>query len=281
MSKTLYPAMEALLATGAASLAMLMKITRPDTVVTRLTDYDRPITYGGNTYSPEAGLKRSALSVSEGLAVDSMTVAGYFFGDLTEEALRKGKYDAAEVEVIFVEASDPDTYGPIPMFDGFVGDTGFHRNTFSLSVNGFTELLQQNFGEATSPDCRADLGDARCKLSMAAYTHTGTITAITDEFTYSVSVSKPAGYFKYGSCEFTSGDNSGTLIEVKESTDGTITLFMPPQYTVAVGNAITLKAGCNKSEAACSGTFFNIINFQGEPHLPGITPMTENAARLI
>lgn len=279
--KTLYPAMETLLDSGAASLAMLMTITRKDAVVVRLTDYDRQIIFDGNVYSPEAGLQRTAIMASEGLSVDSMRVEGYFFGEVSEDNLRKGKYDAATVSVVLVEASDPDTYGPIPMFDGFIGDVGWQRNTFSFSINGFTELLQQEQGEVTSPDCRVDLGSPRCGVNMAPFTFTGTITSIIDAQNYGVSVSQPAGYFKYGSIEWMGGANDGALIEVKGSTTTSVTLFMPPQYAVAVGDPIILKAGCDKTIATCTAKFSNAINFQGEPHLPGITPMAENAARLV
>lgn len=278
--KTVLPSMDALLDGGVVSLAMLMTITRRDGQVTRLTDYDRPVTFGGNTYQPQAGLKRSALSVSEGLAVDNMEVTGYFDGNLTEEALRKGKFDVAEVEVSFVEASSPDTYGAIGMFYGFVADTKRHRDRFTLSVNGFTVLLQQQLSEVTSPDCRANLGDARCKVNMTAHTYTGTITGIVSSTEYAVSVSQPAGRFTYGTVTFTSGLNSGAEIEIKSSSTGSITLFLPPEYTVAVGDAITLKAGCDKTAATCSGTYSNIINMQAEPHLPGVTPMVESASRL-
>lgn len=273
--------MEALLTVGVVSLALLMTITRRDGQITRLTDYDRPVTFGGNTYTPQAGLKRSALSVSEGLTVDSIQITGYCEGNLTDEAIRKGLFDAADVEMVFVETSAPDTYGAITMFYGFVGDVALERDKFELSVNGFTELLQQNFCEMTSPDCRADLGDNRCKVNMTAHTYTGTITGITSSTQYAVSVSQPAGRFTYGTVEFTSGANVGAIIEIKSSPTGSIELFLPPQFTVAIGDAITLKAGCDKSAAMCSGTFANIINMQAEPHLPGVTPLSESAARLL
>lgn len=279
--KTTLPAMDALLDGGVISLAMLMTIRRRDGQVARLTDYDRPVKFGGNTYQPQAGLKRSALSVSEGLGVDSMEVEGYYDGILTEESMRKGKFDAAEVDVVFCEASSPDTYGAIGMFYGFVGDMKRHRDKFTLSVNGFTVLLQQELCEVTSPDCRANLGDARCKVNMTPHTYTGTITGIVSANEYTVSVSQPAGRFTYGTVEFTSGLNIGAVIEIKDSPTGRIKLFLPPEYTVSVGDAITLMAGCDKTATTCANVYNNIINFQGEPHLPGLTPLTESASRLI
>lgn len=279
--KTITPAMDSRLGERALALAMLMTITRRDGQITRLTDYDRNIVFNGNTYTPSAGLQRSAIAQSEGLAVDNMDVSGYYDGNLTQDALRKGRFDGASVDVVFVEASNPDAYGAIPMFYGFVGDSITDRDRLKLPINSFVELLQQEFSEVTSPDCRANLGDARCKVSLAPHTYTGTITGLTSSLTYSISVSQPAGRFTYGTIEFTSGLNAGAIIEIKDSPTGSVTLFLPPQYTVAVGDAIKLIAGCDKKAATCSGTYGNIINIQAEPDLPGITPMTENARRLI
>lgn len=279
--KSITPAMDTRLAERAVSLAMLMTLTRRDGQITRLTDYDRNVIFGGNTYTPSAGLQRSAISQSEGLSVDNMDVSGYYDGNLTQDALRKGRFDGASVDVVLVEASAPDTYGAISMFYGFVGDIVTDRDKFTLPINGFTELLQQEFSEVTSPDCRANLGDARCKLGLAPHTYTGTITGITSSLTYAVSVSQSAGRFTYGTIEFTSGLNLGVITELKDSPAGSVTLFLPPPYAVAVGDAIKLIAGCDKKAATCSGTYFNIINFVGEPDLPGITPMAENAQRLI
>lgn len=275
------PAMNVKLAEGVLALAMVMVITRRDGQITRLTDYDREIVFGGNTYTPSAGLKRTAISISEGLSVDNMDVSGYYDSNLTQDALRKGRFDGASVHVSFVEASGPDIYGAIEMFFGFIGDIMTDRDKFSLPVHGFTELLQQSFNELTSPDCRANFGDDRCKISLVAHTYTGAISSIADSMTYGITVSQPAERFTYGTVEFTSGLNTGAIIEIKSSPTGSIVLFLPPQYVVALGDTITLVAGCNKMRATCSGTYFNIINMRAEPDLPGVTPMAEPASRLL
>ena len=36
------------------------------------------------------------------------------------------------------------------------------------------------------------------------------------------------------------------------------------------GNTVRVTAGCDKSLATCRDVFANVINFQGEPHVPGI-----------
>lgn len=56
---------------------------------------------------------------------------------------------------------------------------------------------------------------------------------------------------------------------------GVITLSLPMLLTVAVGNSFSIVAGCRKRLAEdCVAKFNNVLNFQGEPHLPGIDQLT-------
>lgn len=279
--KTLSPALDARLGEAAVSLAMLLRIDRRDGVAVRLTDYDRPITLGGEVWQPQAGLRRTAISITGGLEVDAFDVTGYFDGLLDEVSLRKGRYDGAAVLVSLTDASDPDTYGAIEVFAGTVGDVTLHRNRFTLAVSGITSGLQQEFGEVTSPNCRANLGDSRCTVNLAPWTFSGTVTAVTSPRELGVSVSQPAGMFAYGLCRFTGGANAGVDVEIKASTTSSVELFLPAPYTVAVGDAVTLIAGCDKRRVTCVNKFSNIINMRAEPDLPGVAPLTESARTLL
>jgi uncharacterized phage protein (TIGR02218 family) len=40
-------------------------------------------------------------------------------------------------------------------------------------------------------------------------------------------------------------------------------------YPVAVGDQFTISAGCDRSMGTCIGRFNNIVNFRGEPYVPG------------
>jgi hypothetical protein len=51
---------------------------------------------------------------------------------------------------------------------------------FRAELRGLSQALSQQIVELYTPDCRADLGDARCKVNLAALTVTGAITAVTD-----------------------------------------------------------------------------------------------------
>lgn len=79
-----------------------------------------------------------------------------------------------------------------------------------------------------------------------------------------------AGTFDYGKITFTSGLNNGLSMEVKSSVPGQIVLQLPMPYQIAAGDTYSLSQGCNKDfVTGCKNKFNNVVNFRGEPHVPG------------
>ena len=65
--------------------------------------------------------------------------------------------------------------------------------------------------------------------------------------------------------------NLGLKMEVKSwvLSSQTLNLFLPMPFAVAPGDSLTVAAGCDKSLGVCRDTFDNILNFRGEPYVPG------------
>lgn len=101
------------------------------------------------------------------------------------------------------------------------------------------------------------------------------VTSTTDrsEFYASslLSVFASTGYFNYGLITWTtsSAGNSGYSMDVKSYSSGTITLFEPMPYNISNGDVFTIIPGCDKKIATCINTFDNVVNFRGEPFIPG------------
>lgn len=81
----------------------------------------------------------------------------------------------------------------------------------------------------------------------------------------------PADYFQEGHLLWTSGANSGQSMEVKSYVEATKTmkLFLKMREPIAAGDTFTVLPGCDKKKATCIAKFANILNFQGEPDIPG------------
>lgn len=81
-------------------------------------------------------------------------------------------------------------------------------------------------------------------------------------------------YFAEGLCTWNTGNNAGLTQKIKSFDNGAIQLSLPMIQPIQFGDAYTITAGCQKRLSDCSGKFANAINFQGEPHLPGIDAVT-------
>jgi hypothetical protein len=95
-----------------------------------------------------------------------------------------------------------------------------------------------------------------------------TITAVTNNRQFTVNSSRANGFYDLGEITFNSGNNNGIKAMVLSYSSGVIQLFESLPYPLVVGNTLIAIAGCNKTVQACRN-FNNIINYQGEPHIPG------------
>lgn len=77
------------------------------------------------------------------------------------------------------------------------------------------------------------------------------------------------GYFAYGHVIFTSGQNAGFEMDVKTFAPGHVTLAMSMPYPLAVGDTYSITAGCDRLFGTCKNRWNNVVNFRGEPYLPG------------
>lgn len=83
-------------------------------------------------------------------------------------------------------------------------------------------------------------------------------------FTYTI------GYFAYGKVKWLTGANAGYSMEVRSFAPGAVTIVLPMEYPIAIGDTYTITAGCDKQFGTCKNRWNNVVNFRGEPYIPGI-----------
>jgi hypothetical protein len=238
--------------------------------------------------------------------------------------------------------------GRIILRRGWLGEvTLTQRGMFSAELRGLTEPLNRNFGDVYTPLCRAELGDAECKVNVlkgprlprtgysvgdqilyvddsgdfvevrevvtagvtedalpgdadypdpiivdgtletAASTFAdwfmmGKVTSVTSNRQFTVQLQHPASIadptiYSVGVAHFASGDNLHHVVEVKKVDNAVagppqtfdVHLFLRAPSNVAVGDALVIVAACDKRRSTCANQFDNIINFRGEPDVPG------------
>ncbi len=273
--------LDAHLALEVTTTATCWKLTRRDATVFGFTNHDQDLVVGGVTYQATSGFTPSAVANNSELSVDNLDVEGVIDSAVIAEAdIQAGLYDYAQVEIFIVNYADL-TQGALNLRTGWLGEIKFSKNKFVAEVRGLMQNLAQGIGSLYSPSCRAKLGDAECGITLASFTVTSSITAVTDNQVFADSSRAEAdGYFAGGVITFTSGLNNGLAMEVKEFVGGLVTLVFPMAYTVAVNDTYSMYAGCDKSFGTCGTKFSNVVNFRGEPHVPGIDRVLKTAGTI-
>lgn len=252
------------------SLATCWTVRRRDGFLLGFTTHDRPVTFDGVLCQPASAFTPSAIAASNAFNVDELEVAGVLSSAAIAEAdLRAGLYDFAEVTVALVNWAAPEQ-GALQLKRGWIGEVTFRGSAFTAEIRGLTQALQQTFGEIYSPECRADLGDARCRVDLPALAVQATVAAAANAHAFTASaLGRPDGWFAYGKLRWLSGANAGAVMEIRSHTGDDLELYDAMAAPIAPGDLFMAYPGCDKRFATCGAKFDNRLNFRGEPHVPG------------
>jgi len=253
------------------TLATCWRIKRQDGIVLGLTTHDRPLRINGVIYRAAGGFVPTTMESSNTLEVDNLDIEGILASSaLSRSDLLAGRYDLAEVEVFLVNWAAPEA-GAVILKTGFLGDVSLGDNAFTVEVRGLTQLLQADIGDMYSPECRAILGDGRCKVRLRAFRVLGAVSGVMDSESFEDAARSEAdGWFDYGVLSWLTGANAGVECDVKSSAGGQIVLAEPMAGQIAVGDRYEMTAGCDKRFQTCRSKFSNARNFRGEPAVPGV-----------
>lgn len=274
--RTIPPALQTRLDSGATNLCRCWIVTRRDGVIQGFTDHDEDVIVEGVTCRADTGFDGSEATARLGLSVDGAEISGALSDDaLNESALAAGRYDAAQVDMHIVDWSEPAL--SVLMSRGHIGEVRREGAAFVAELRGLADRLAQETGRLYTPTCAADLGDARCGVDLDDPDFRGEGTVIALDGVSAFTVSGLAGFdddwFTAGKLTFTSGANQGDAMEVKRHhTDGesvTVALWQAMAEAIAAGDTFVVTAGCDKRFETCRARFDNAINYRGFPHIPG------------
>ncbi|RIA37875.1 putative phage protein (TIGR02218 family) [Hephaestia caeni] len=255
------------------TIALCWRLERRDGVTIGLTTHDRDLMIGGLLHRAAPGMTPSAIERSEGLDPDTMDVAGALTsGAIGEDDLIAGRWDGARVALFAVDWTDP--AASVALGEGTIGAVETRDGGFTAELRGAAAALDRPVVEATSPECRAELGDQRCRIAMAGRRRMARIVS-GDDTTIVIDSAEPvANAYGNGLLRWLGGTNGGCESAIAVSAGVTLTLTAPPPFVADAGTMIELIEGCDKSFATCRHRFDNVSNFRGEPFLPGIDLLT-------
>lgn len=270
------PALQEKLDSGVTTLARCWIVTRRDGVVQGFTDHDGDLVIDGVTCRAGTGFGASEATSRFDLSIDGAEISGALAADsLTEADLAAGRFDAAQVDTWLVDWSDVTLR--VLLSRATLGEVKREGEAFSAELRGLADRLSQESGRLYTARCTADLGDARCKIALAAagLNGAGSVSRLLGVSAVAVAGlgDFAEGIFTAGCLTWTGGANSGLAVEIKEHRiaggEVQLTLWQAMSEAIVVGDAFTITAGCDKRFETCRDRFANSINFRGFPHIPG------------
>lgn len=277
----------ALLRSRSTTLCMCLVATRQDGAIYGFTDHDRDLTVSGTLCLASTSFTGSAIEDQLGLAVSNLDLKGPFLAlssiGITDNDLEDGRWDGADLRLLVVNWADPTQFAVL--MRGTIGQVNSGDLAFQAELRSVAQAFAQYIGSLLQPKCRSNLGDTSsgpnggCRFTMPAPV-LGTISAVTDRGTFTVTAvgSFPdgtggtvfGGYWAFGTITFTNGTNIGISREVSTSNPALdMVTVIPFPEDIQVGDAVSMQIGCDKTLETCAAIFDNVVNFRGEPYIPG------------
>jgi len=261
--------------------AQTWTITRTDAQVFAFTSLDSDIMFRGVSHKACDSLSATATEMSAALAsTGNMELEGLISdSSITALDLYRGLFDGATVEVWVVPWENTEGEIPFRLLAGTIGNVEQKLNSFTAEIITPAAIMQQRpLLEVYTPSCRFKLGDSRCTIDLSTLELTGSVTALL-AFTGPNAAARRvfvdsartevARFYENGELTWTSGDNIGLTSEIKDFDGTSFVLWAPVKNAIVIGDAYTIRPGCDKSTTACTSKFSNFINFGGFPHVPG------------
>ena len=232
-----------------------------------ITDYIQDLLIDKKNYISKGSINIKQLDNSIENKNNTLQIEGIIDHVLiSQKDLMQGKYDDAQLELFTYDVTSKKI---LSINHGKFGAVKYDSNIFTVDIVTLKQNFNRNFSNLYTKNCRANLGDKKCKANLTAFQELLTINRIINPSTFAVTSTQPNEYYNYGTAKFTSGNNTGITREINQHNDNLISLIIATPKPIKIGDQVTLIAGCNKNFNTCITKFNNALNFQGEPHLPG------------
>lgn len=276
--KTIPAALLTELQSTSPRISVLVKVQNTAGQAVYYTDHDLPIKIGSDEYFPGLTIasQTNKSSTSPTTQSQQLLLDNFF---LTKADATDGAFDGAAVEVSIVSWANP-TGGTLLLVKGTIGELLVGDTRVDAEIRSQSDKLRQTIIRTYGTACDVHvLGDARCKVDIAPFTVSGTVTAIVgtnnDQFDSTALGAQPDNWFQFGQFTWTTGENVNVApfnkakAHTQEGSAGRITLAFPAPRTIQIGDGFDIVAGCNLQFSTCRDKFNNVPNHRGFPHVPG------------
>lgn len=256
------------LAAPLVTAAWCWRLARRDGVEVLLTSHDRDLVLDGNVYRAAPGMRPSQIEQNDRIESHSIDLNGAISSAaIRTEDIAAGRWDGAELTLMLADWDDAGA--PVAIVaHGTLGSLVRRGREFAVELTGPLARLDAAVGVATSPTCRAMLGDRDCRVALAALTSAARVTAVDGAW---VTLAEPwsGPELRLGQLRWLDGPAAGIDCVIAEQEGARLLLAELPPMLSAMPARVRLRAGCDKRLDTCATRFANAVNFRGEAQLPG------------
>lgn len=242
----------------------------------RYTSGEDEVVVSLETYEPEA-IKRSSVSDGPEERATSLTLQFPATNDFVRRFISVVPGPRAKITISRLQR--PDFPGPevIVMFVGYVRSVAFREqgHVAEVSTAPIVAATSRPLPRQMSNSlCNHVLYDDSCKVdsSDSAFRLNGTVSAVSGStVTVPGASTYPDGWFQGGFLEAQGGADARLILD---HVGDVLTLLLPFPFN-AVGQLVTVFAGCDHTTLTCDGKFYtvedplsNLLNFGGFPFVP-------------
>lgn len=156
----------------------------------------------------------------------------------------------------------------------FTDGRKYEGRQYVCTVAGTTDAVEPAFDTIIGNPTVDGTATFTCEFSFTQYV---TVDTVINNRSFTVTAPDndtiaTDDWFKYGRAVFLAGQNSFKAYQVKKYTQSSkqVELLITAPYAIQNGDVLKLQAGCGKTiETYCRDKFDNVINFRGEPFIPG------------
>src|SRR5690606_37670870 len=246
------------LAQGETRLATCWKLVRSDGVVLGFTDHDRTLSFGGTDFVPAHGLDGGEVPARLGAQVETSEVLGVLSAEaITEDDILLGRYDGAEVETWRVNWADVSQR--VKLRSDTIGEITREDNVLRAELRSAQQGMNATRGRIYQGLCDAVVGDGRCGVDLTDGDFRGfaTVTGIVGDHRVVVAAlgGFREGWFGFRRAERTKGARgglgAGVVSHQRRAVGDVLGFGAPVGEWVAVGDTLTVTAGCDRRFATC------------------------------
>ncbi len=259
-----------ILAKPVTALAYGWRLERRDGVTLGFTSHDREVIVAGQLLQAAPGIEPTSIVEKMGFEIGGLDVRGALTATaINAKDLKAGRWDDAALSIFSFDWNDLDA--PVQhLAEGRLGTVSWVGDKFETVFNGAAALLDRPVAPVTSPTCRAAFCDADCGLNRMRFVREQTVVAMqANMLSFASPANLPIDAFASGSLRWLDGQNCGLVSRILGNAANTAMLIEPPPMPVVLPAQVELFQGCEKTSADCRDRYSNMVNFRGEPHLPG------------